>query len=178
MGSGGRAGYFLLILTSPPPQTFKHQKKREFLNDRSYNFGGKLFPSCLNTFLITQTPNPSCSISFSPRVVLHFREKSSYGKNGFMMASQCGHFNISILLLELGLNIATEETKNKLRRNTQFKTLLIEAFFGPFLGPDSQKSLVGTTLKKLGNFKNFTKKNFRPWSIFWNFQLRCATKTR
>ena len=55
---------------------------------------------------------------------------------------------------------------------------VIGAFFGPFLGVDRRKSLVGPPLKKLDNFKNFTKKNFRVRSIFWAFQLPCATKTR
>ena len=55
---------------------------------------------------------------------------------------------------------------------------VIGAFLGPFLGVDRRKSLAGAPLKKLGNFKNFTKKNFRHRSIFQNFQLRCATKTR
>ena len=55
---------------------------------------------------------------------------------------------------------------------------VIVAFLGPFLGVDRQKSLAGVVLKKLGNFKIFTKKKLRYSSIFQNFQLRCTTKTR
>ena len=55
---------------------------------------------------------------------------------------------------------------------------VIGAFLGPFLRVDRRKSLAGAPLKKLGNFKNFLKKNVRYSSTFWNSQLRCATKTR
>ena len=55
---------------------------------------------------------------------------------------------------------------------------VIGAFFGPFLGVDRRKSLVGPPLKKLDNFKNFLKKNVRYSSTFWNSRLRCTTKTR
>ena len=55
---------------------------------------------------------------------------------------------------------------------------VIGAFLGPFLRVDRRKSLAGAPLKKLRNFKKFLKKNLRYFSIFWNSQLRCATKSR
>ena len=55
---------------------------------------------------------------------------------------------------------------------------VIGAFFGCLLGVERRKTVVGAPSEKLGNFKNVVKKNLRYSSIFWNFQLRCTTKTR
>ena len=55
-------------------------------------------------------------------------EKTIDGYNGFMLACERGKFDISIFLLEVGVNTKTDEKhkwlKNRLRRNTEFKTLL------------------------------------------------------
>ena len=55
---------------------------------------------------------------------------------------------------------------------------VIMYFLGLLLGVERRKSLVGSMLELCHKAKNVPKKNFRYWSIFQNFQLRCATKTR
>ena len=57
--------------------------------------------------------------------------------------------------------------------------LRLSCTFGAFfLGVERRKSLVGSMLELCHKPKNVPKKNFRYLSIFQNFQLRCATKTR